>query len=171
MSQDHLLKDTGLLQAYSELVGDLMSQGTPEGDVFEYSARFILEFSKKQAAFREKAGRNYSADSVIEEEGEDSVVLTKPKRKRTKLTLATRQGLTPLHQKIGPSLFELTDTKPRSLVMQIHRKPIDYSALEGTRDAIERTVSIDGVKADFGPELTPVMPEEEEYDEEPRMPN
>jgi hypothetical protein len=43
MSQDHLLKDTGLLQAYSELVGDLMSQGTPEGDVFEYSARFILE--------------------------------------------------------------------------------------------------------------------------------
>jgi hypothetical protein len=38
------------------------------------------------------------------------------------------------------------------------------------RDAIERTASIDGVKEDFGPELTPVMPEEE-YDEEPRIPN
>jgi hypothetical protein len=57
--------------------------------------------------------------------------------------------------------------------MQIHREPIDYSALEGTRarDAIERIGSIDGVKADFGPELTPVMPEGEKNNEEPRMPN
>jgi hypothetical protein len=68
-----------------------MGQGTPEGDVFEYSARFVLEFSKKQAAFMEKAGSSYSADSVIKEESEDSVVLSKPRRKRTKLTLATRQ--------------------------------------------------------------------------------
>lgn len=187
-----VLKDTGILQAYSELIGDLMVQGNPEGDVFEYSARFMLEYQKRQATLREKAARNYPTEAVVEEEAEDSMVLSenKPKRRRTKLTLSTRQGITPLHQKIGPSLFELTDSKPRSLVMQIYREPLDYSALESdmqprqtkpsrqTKEVdpgyvTEPSASIDDRKLSFGPEMHAEVSgqDEEDYDEEPQVPS
>ena len=125
-----LVKDSGLLSSYEELVSELAEMEQLPEDPYEFAADFFLNCEKKKQAQIRKIQASYSVEPVVEEEAEESSVSKPPPRRLTKVALKSRSNAPPPLPKVTASTFQITQLKPRPVITSIKREEIKYGYVD-----------------------------------------
>lgn len=125
-----LVKDSGLLSSYEELVSELAEMEQLPEDPYEFAADFFLNCEKKKQAQIRKIQASYSAEPVLEEEAEESSVSKPVPRRLAKVALKSRSNAPPPLPKVTASTFQITQLKPRPVITSIKREEIKYGYVD-----------------------------------------
>lgn len=125
-----LVKDSGLLTSYEELVAELAEMDQLPEDPYEFAADFFLACEKKKQAQIRKIQASYRAEPVEEEEAEESSGPKPAPRRIAKVTLKSRANAPPPLPKVTASTFQITQLKPRPVITSIKREEIRYGYVD-----------------------------------------
>lgn len=124
-----VVKDSGLLNSYEELVSELAEMDALPENPYEFAAEFFLSCEKKKQAQIRKIQASYRAEPVVEEEEESTGSKPAPRR-MAKLTLRSKANAPLPIPKVTASTFEITKQKPRQMVTSMKREEIKYGYVD-----------------------------------------
>jgi len=157
-----LVKDSGLLTSYEELVAELAELDPLPEDPYEFAADFFLACEKKKQAQIRKIQASYRAEPVPEEEAEESSGPKPAPRRIAKVALKSRSNAPPPLPKVTASTFQITQLKPRPVITSVKREEIRYGYVDIVTKQEVRVVS------DTQPPAQQPIDEAEDLEEDPQ---